>query len=76
MDIKIYTLPHCPWSKQLKEWLKKKKVSFQECDLEENENYRDEVLAKTGQLAAPVIVAAGKYHIGFHEDVLENFIRG
>ncbi len=75
MDIKIYTLPKCPWSKQLKDWLKKKKISFQECDLEDNDNYRDDVLKKTGQLALPVIVADGKYHIGFHEDALEKLLK-
>jgi len=75
MDLKIYTLPNCPYSKQLKDWLKKKKISFQECDLEENDNYRDEVLKKTGQLAAPIIVTNSKYHIGFHEDALEQFFK-
>lgn len=71
MEVKIYTLPTCSWCVKLKEWLKKKKVSFQEFDLIEEENARDEIIEKSGQMSVPVIEIDGKILIGFNEKKLE-----
>lgn len=73
MEIKIYTTPTCSWCTKTKEWLRKKKLSFQDCDVAESQNsqYRDEVLEKTGQLAVPVIDFNGVIVIGFNEKRLE-----
>lgn len=70
MSVKIFTLSNCPWSKKLKEWLKKNKISYEEVDLLESETARDEVIEKTGQMCVPVIVADNKYLIGFNEEKL------
>lgn len=70
MDIKVYTTPYCTWCKQLKEWLKKNKLSFQELDISENDNYRDEVIEKSGQMAVPMIDIDGKIIVGFDEKAL------
>ena len=73
MEIKIYTIPTCPWCTKAKEWLKKRKVSFQDCDVSESQNsqYRDELLEKTGQLGVPVTDFNGILVIGFNEKKLE-----
>jgi glutaredoxin-like YruB-family protein len=70
MDIKVYTTPNCTWCKKLKEWLKKNKLSFQELDISENDNYRDEVIEKSGQMAVPMIDIDGKIIVGFDEKAL------
>jgi len=73
MEVKIYTIPTCPWCGKLKEWLKAKKVSFQELEIEEssNSNYRDELINKTGQVGVPVIDIDGEIIIGFNEKKIE-----
>ena len=65
MEIKIYTTPTCSWCVKLKEWLKKKKYAFQELDVTEEDVYSDEMLAKSGQLAVPVIDIDGTIIVGF-----------
>ncbi len=70
MDIKVYTTPNCTWCKKLKEWLKKNKLSFQELDISENDNYRDEVIEKSGQMAVPMTDIDGKIIVGFDEKAL------
>ena len=69
----IYTLPTCPWSKKLKEWLKKNKHNYEERDLYESQNslFRDEMLEKSGQFATPVIDIAGKIIVGFQDKKIE-----
>ncbi len=73
MKIKIYTTPTCSWCKKLKEWLKKKKLPYEDCDISESQNktFRDELLDKSGQLAVPMIDIDGKIIVGFDERLLE-----
>lgn len=72
MKIKIYTTPTCSWCKKLKEWLKKKKLPYEDCDISESQNktFRDELLDKSGQLAVPMIDIDGKIIVGFDEKLL------
>ena len=56
MEIKIYTIPTCPWCIKLKEWLKKNKYSYQELDLTESDHARDEIIEKSHQMATPVTI--------------------
>ncbi|MBI2665552.1 glutaredoxin family protein [Candidatus Woesearchaeota archaeon] len=70
MNIKIYITPTCPFCKKLKEWLKKRKLPYEEHDLIENEEDRDAVLEKSGQLSLPVIDIDGKIIVGFDEKKL------
>ena len=72
MDIKIYTTPACSWCKKLKEWLKKKRCSFQDLDVSESDKYREELITKSGQVAVPVIEIDGQIIIGFQEKVIED----
>lgn len=72
MKIKIYTTPTCPWCKKLKDWLKKKKLPYEDCDISESQNkiFRDELLEKSGQLAVPLVDIDGKIVVGFDEKLL------
>lgn len=76
MEIKIYTIPTCPWSTKVKEWLKKKKLSFQDCDVAESQNsqYRDELIEKSGQISVPVVDFGGEIVIGFNEKKFEEVL--
>lgn len=73
MEVKIYTIPTCPWSAKGKEWLKKKKIPFLDCNVAESQNsqFRDELLDKSGQISVPVFDFAGQIVIGFNEQRLE-----
>ncbi len=51
MKITTYTNPSCPWCIELKAWLKKKKIEYKDLDITEEDEYREELVRKTGQLA-------------------------
>lgn len=78
MEIKVYTTPTCPWCKKLKEWLKGKKISFQEMDVTESDKARDELIEKSSQMGVPVtIVTKGDKEeviVGFNEGKLEEVL--
>ena len=74
MEVTIYTTPTCTWCKKLKEWLKKKKISYQEHDVVESDDAREIMIDKTGQMAVPVIEIAGEVIVGFDEKRLEEIL--
>ena len=75
MDVQIYTTPTCTWCKKLKDWLKKKKISFIEHAITESDKLRDDLLEKSSQLGVPVIDIDGKIITGFKEEELEKALK-
>lgn len=75
MEAVIYTTPTCTWCKKLKDWLKKKKVSYQEHDVTESDSAREIMIDKSGQMAVPVIEIAGEIIVGFDEVRLEALVK-
>jgi len=73
MEIKLYTIPTCSWCVKAKEWLKKKKLPFLDCNVAESQNgqFRDELIEKSGQIAVPVMDLDGEIIVGFNEQHLE-----
>ncbi len=73
MEAKIYTIPTCPWCAKGKEWLKKKKIIFIDCNVAESQNsqFRDELIEKSGQISVPVFDFDGVIVVGFNEQRLE-----
>ena len=75
MDVKIYVTPTGQWCIKLKEWLKKKKVAYQELDVIESDTYRVLIIQKSWQMAVPVIDIDGKIMVGFKEKELEEMLK-
>jgi glutaredoxin-like YruB-family protein len=75
MEVKIYTTPSCAWCQKLKEWLKKKKIGYQEMDVTESDNYREEMVEKSNQMAVPAIDLGGEIVVGFDEKRLEEIFK-
>ncbi|MDD4996068.1 MAG: glutaredoxin domain-containing protein [Patescibacteria group bacterium] len=65
MKIKVYTSPACLYCHQLKDFLKEKKIEFEEIDLSKNQEMIDDFIKKTGQMAVPVTEIDGEMILGF-----------
>ena len=76
MQIIIYSIPTCPWCKTVKDWLKKRKLPFEDRDIAESQNktFRDELIEKSGQISVPVIDINGQIIVGFEEEQLKQAI--
>jgi glutaredoxin 3 len=72
----VYSTPTCPYCDQVKDYLKEKKISYQEIDLSKNPEKGEELVKKTGQMGVPVtIVSEGDEEeviIGFDIDKISN----
>lgn len=70
-NIKVYSSPTCGYCNQLKDWLKEKGVEFEEFNVFENEEARDFIVKKSGQMGVPVSLIADEN--GENEEVVLGF---
>ena len=76
MQVTVYSTQNCPWCHKAKDYLTKKKVKFDDINVTENEQARNDMIEKSGQMGVPVIEIkkAGAEPIvivGFDEEALE-----
>lgn len=64
-DIKLYSLPTCPWCMKLKEFFKERKIKYQNIDVSASQKNADEMIKKSGQMGVPVIEIDKQIIVGF-----------
>ena len=73
--IKVYTTPTCPWCHKVKEFLKEKKVEFEEVDVAADQEAAKKMVEKSGQIGVPQIEINGKMIVGFDQAALEEELK-
>jgi glutaredoxin-like YruB-family protein len=68
--VTLYSTPVCPFCIMAKDFLKKNKVEFKDCDVSENSTWLKEMVKKSGQTGVPVFDIDGKIIVGFNEGVV------
>lgn len=69
--VKLYTTPWCVYCKMTKEFFAKNNIQYQELDVASDEQARNEMVQKSGQMGVPVIDVDGKIIIGFDQPRLK-----
>lgn len=75
VTVKVYSTPTCPWCFKVKDFLKEKKIKFSDINVAENDNAREEMIEKSGQLGVPVIDIDGKIIIGYDKPALMKLLK-
>jgi len=66
MKVVIYSGPGCPYCEMVKNFLKEHQGSFEEINLAEKPEAREDLIRKTGRLAVPVtVIDEQKVIVGF-----------
>ena len=73
--IVIYSTPTCPYCRMAKDFLKEKKVEFEDINVAEDEEAASIIVEKTGQYGVPVIQIGEEYVIGFDKDRIEELLK-
>lgn len=73
-SVKIYTTPSCHFCHLAKEYFKEHNVSYEEFDVASNDQARDEMMKKSGQMGVPVIDIDGEIVIGFNQPKLASLL--
>jgi len=71
--IKIYSTPACVYCKMLKDYLKEKKIDFENIDVSTNQQAGKEMVAKSGQMGVPVTIITTDDN---KEEVIVGFDKG
>lgn len=70
-NIKIYTTPICPYCSRLKDYLKSKKIKFENIDVSSSQEKIQEMVKKSGQMGVPVVDIEGKIIVGFNKEEID-----
>lgn len=69
--IKVYTTDSCPWCVKAKNYLKSKNITFEELNVAEDMDARQEMVQKSRQMGVPVLDINGTVVIGFDKPAID-----
>lgn len=76
--IKVYSTKICPYCNYLKDYLREKKIDFQEIDVTTDPKAQQEMIDKSGQMGVPVTIIKidGKEEIvnGFDKEKINQIL--
>ena len=67
----VYTTDSCPWCVKAKNYLKSKHIAFEELNVAEDMDARQEMLQKSRQMGLPVLDINGTVIIGFDKPAID-----
>ncbi len=71
----VYSTSTCPYCVMAKNWLKEKKVEFEDVNVGLNQDRAREMIDKSGQMGVPVIDIDGAVIIGFDRPKMETELK-
>ncbi len=72
--IRIFSTPTCPYCQTLKEYLKEKGFEFDDIDVSQDIDARNEMIERSGQTGVPVVDIDGQIVIGFDKERINNIL--
>jgi glutaredoxin-like YruB-family protein len=72
--IKIFSTPSCPYCITLKEFLKEHKIDFEDVNVAQDAQAREEMIKKSGQMGVPVVEINNEIIIGFDKERISNLL--
>ncbi|EDS77548.1 conserved hypothetical protein [Clostridium botulinum C str. Eklund] len=72
--VKVYSIPDCPWCIKVKKYLTSKNIEFEDTNVQEDVQGREEMISLTNQSSVPVINVNGNIVIGFEKEKLDSLL--
>ena len=69
--VKVYTTNSCPWCVKAKTYLKSKDIAFEELNVQEDMDARQEMVNKSRQMGVPVLDIDGTFIVGFDKPAID-----
>lgn len=70
--IKVYSTEWCPWCVKVKKYLDQKGFEYEEVNVADNKEDREEVFNISNQRSVPVIDINGTVIVGFDREAIDN----
>jgi glutaredoxin-like YruB-family protein len=72
--VRVFSTPTCPYCVTLKEYLKGNNIEFEDINVAENAQAREEMVNKTQQMGVPVIEIDGEMIVGFDKGRISSLL--
>jgi glutaredoxin-like YruB-family protein len=67
MSVNVYSTQSCPYCVMVKNYLREKKVPYNDFDVGRDSRRADEMVRKSGQMGVPVVEINGRVIVGFNK---------
>jgi len=74
-NVIVYSTKTCPYCVMAKEYLKSKKIDFEDVDVSQDTTRAMEMIQKSGQQGVPVLDVNGKVIIGFNKPAIDSALK-
>ncbi|MEK6959018.1 MAG: glutaredoxin domain-containing protein [archaeon] len=71
----VYSTTTCPYCVMAKDWLKGKKIEYDDINVGKDQEKAREMVKKSGQMGVPVIDIDGEIIIGFDKPKMEDALK-
>lgn len=68
--IKVYTTNSCPWCIKAKNYLKSENFEFEELNVQDDMEAREEMIKKSNQMGVPVLDINNNIVVGFDKSAI------
>lgn len=75
MKIIVYSRNYCAWCEEVKKFLSKNKIEFEEKNITYSKEYLDEMVKKSGQSLAPTLDIDGEILADTDAAAVEKFLK-
>jgi glutaredoxin 3 len=72
--VTIYTTPTCVYCKAAKEFFQENNIEYTEKDVTQDDQAREAMIQKSGQMGVPVIDVDGQAVVGFDKEKLSELL--
>ncbi len=73
--VKVYSTPYCPYCTTLKNYLKERKIEFEDINVAEDEKAMESIIEKTGQKEIPIVEIDGEIILGFDRVKIDKLLK-
>jgi len=75
MKVIVYSTPACPFCVIIKNFLKKNNIKFEEIDVSKDDEKKQEMIEKSGQMSVPVTEIDGRVIVGYRLDEIKEALK-
>lgn len=72
--VRVFSTPACPYCVTLKEFLKENQVDFEDINVAENSQAREEMIQKSKQMGVPALDIDGQFIAGFDKEKISKLL--
>ncbi len=74
MTVRVFSTQMCPYCVTLKDYLKEHKIDFEDIDVAQDKEGREEMMEKSGQRGVPVVEIDGQIVVGFEKEKISSLL--